>query len=152
MPFVAAVSLNAEGHPLYAKMAPVPGFTRKAIGDWAKADLSPGCRVSSDGLACFAGVADAGCQHQPPVVGARKPRDLPTFKWINTIVGNLKTRFGGAYHAFDFAKYAHRYLAEFQYRFNRRFDMKSILSRLLHALVVAPPSPEHWLRAAEVSR
>ena len=32
---------------------------------------------------------------------------------------------------------AHRYLAEFQYRFNRRFDMKSILSRLLHALIVA---------------
>ena len=30
MPFVAAISLSAEGRPLYIKMAPVPGFTRKA--------------------------------------------------------------------------------------------------------------------------
>ncbi len=63
VPFVAAVSLNAEGHPVYAKMVPVPGFTRKAIADWAGATLSPGCQVISDGLACFAGVTDAGCEH-----------------------------------------------------------------------------------------
>jgi len=43
VPFVAAISLSAEGRPLYIKMAPVPGFTRKAIIGWANADLSPGC-------------------------------------------------------------------------------------------------------------
>ena len=126
VPFVAAVSLNAEGHPVYVKMAPVPAFTRKAIGDWAKADLSPGCQVFSDGLACFAGVTDAGCQHQPTIVGTRKPKDLPEFRWINTILGNLKTSLGGAYHAFDFAKYGTRYLAAFAYRFNRRFHLKTL--------------------------
>ncbi len=30
VPFVAAISLSAAGRPLYIKMAPVPGFTRKA--------------------------------------------------------------------------------------------------------------------------
>src|SRR5664279_5654922 len=35
VPFVAAISLSAEGRPLYIKMVPVPGFTRKAIVDWA---------------------------------------------------------------------------------------------------------------------
>lgn len=49
--------LGAEGHPMYVKMAPVPGFTLKAIAEWAKVDLSPGCAVVSDGLACFAGLA-----------------------------------------------------------------------------------------------
>ena len=73
-------------------------------------------------------------------------------KAINTLLGNLKTAISGSYHAFKFAKYAHRYLAEFQYRFNRRFDMKIILSRLLAALVLAPPSSERVLRAAEISR
>ena len=46
----------------------------------------------------------------------------------------------------------HRYLAEFQFRFNRRFDMKTILQTLLASLLAAPPSPEFWLRAAEVAR
>ncbi|MGE5116991.1 MAG: transposase, partial [Betaproteobacteria bacterium] len=65
---------------------------------------------------------------------------------------NLKSAITGTYHAFDFAKYAHRYLAEFQFRFNRRFDMKTILSRLLQTLLATPPSPERWLRLAEIHR
>ena len=96
-------------------MAPVPGFTRKAIADWAATDLAPGCQVTSDGLACFAGVTDAGCEHTAIIVGGRKPKDLPQFSWVNTILGNLKTSFGGAYHAFDFAKYGTRYLGTFAY-------------------------------------
>ena len=49
-------------------------------------------------------------------------------------------------------KYPDRDLAEFQYRFNRRFNMKTILARLLHALVAAPAAAERCLRLAEVSR
>jgi hypothetical protein len=148
-PFVAAVSLNAEGHPLYIKMAQVPGFTRKAIANWAKADLSPDCLVISDGLACFAGVIDAGCQHQAVIVGARKPKDMPEFNWVNTVLGNLKTSFGGAYHAFDFAKYGSRYLAAFAYRFNRRFHLEALPMRLLVAAVSIGARPALWLRLAE---
>ena len=96
VPFVAAISLSAEGHPLSIKMAPVPGFTRKAMVDWAHEDLGPGCVVTSDGLGCFSGVTDAGCQHQAVIAGGRKPKDLPAFRWINTILGNLKTSLGGA--------------------------------------------------------
>ena len=136
---------------MHVKMAPVPGFTRKAIADWAKADLSPGCRVISDGLACFAGVIDAGCQHQPTIVGGRKPKDLPQFRWINTLLGNLKTGFGGAYHAFDFAKYGSRYLAAFAYRFNRRFHLESLPMGLVAAAVSIGPRPERWLRQTEAS-
>lgn len=44
---------------------------------------------------------------------------------------NSITAIAGTYHAFDFANYAHRYLAEFQFRFSHRFDMKTILHTLL---------------------
>jgi hypothetical protein len=54
---------------------------------------------------------------------------LPQFRAVNTVLSNLKTGLSGTFHAFKFAKYAHRYLAEFQYRFNRRFDLRSILAR-----------------------
>ena len=96
VPFVEAILLSAEERPLYIKMAPVPGFTRKAIVGWVKEDLIPACVVTSDGLACFTGVIDAGCQHRPIIAGGRKPKDLPEFSWINTILGNLKTNLRGA--------------------------------------------------------
>jgi hypothetical protein len=40
-PFVAAVSLSKEGHPLRAKLSPVAGFSLNAIEQWAKSNLAP---------------------------------------------------------------------------------------------------------------
>jgi hypothetical protein len=85
------------------------------------------------------------------VAGGRKPKELPEFLWINTVLGNLKTSLGGAYHSFDFAKYASRYLAAFTYRFNRRFQLATLPTRLLVAAANIGPRPEAWLRVAEVS-
>ncbi len=151
VPFVAALSLNPEGQPKFIKMAPIPGFTRKAIANWAQDNLSSGCVVRSDGLACFACVTDAECQHQVIIAGGRKPKDLPEFCWINTALGNLKTSLGGAYHAFDFAKYGTRYLGAFAYRFNRRFQLDTITTRLIVAAATTGPRSDTWLRQAEAS-
>ena len=103
----------------------------------------------SDGLACFGAVTEAGCRHQPTVVAGRKPKDLPEFEWINTVLGNLKTSLTGAYHAFDFRKYAHRYLAAFAYRFNRRFHLRTLNKRLLVAAANCSPHPERMIRVAD---
>lgn len=35
LPIVAAISLNAAGHPVYAMISPVTGFTSEARVDWA---------------------------------------------------------------------------------------------------------------------
>jgi hypothetical protein len=91
--------------------------------------------VRSDGLTCFAGVSAAGCLHIPTVVGGRKPDELPEFRWVNTVLGNVKSSLSGAYHAFDFGKYVGRYLAAIAYRFNRRFQLKTLPERLLVAAV-----------------
>jgi hypothetical protein len=98
---------------------------------WAQASLLPGTLVRSDGLGCFAAVADAGCVHLPTVVGDLKPRDLPEFKWVNTVLGNLKTTLAGAFHALRYSKYGEHYLAAFAYRFNRRFDLRGLVARLI---------------------
>ena len=148
--FVAAVSLNEEDHPLRVRLTPVPGFTLKAVAAWAKEHLAPGSAVFSDGLACFGAVTEAGCSHQPTVIAGRKPKEVPEFKWINTVLGNLKTTLSGCYHAFDFRKYATRYLAAFCYRFNRRFDLRSLHQRLLIAAVGTTPQPLRSIRVADV--
>ena len=150
VPFVAAVSLSDDSRPLRIKLTPVSGFTLKAIAVWAKDHLDPASVVFSDGLACFGAVTEAGCRHQPTVMAGRKPKDVPEFKWINTILGNLKTSLTGAYHAFDFRKYAARYLAAFCYRFNRRFDLRTLHQRLLIAAAGCAPQPRRSITLADV--
>jgi hypothetical protein len=49
------------------------------------------------------------------------------------VLGNLKTSLSGTYHAFDFQKYAARYLAAFSYRFNRRFDLRARPQRVIRS-------------------
>lgn len=150
VPFIAAVSLTDEDHPLRVRLTPLPGFTLKAVSAWAKDSLAPGSIVFSDGLACFGAVTEAGCRHHPTVMAGRKPREVPAFRWINTVLGNLKTSLSGCYHAFDFHKYAARYLAAFCYRFNRRFDLRTLHQRLLVAAVCSIPQPLHSIRLADV--
>lgn len=147
--FVAAVSLNDDGRPMRIKLTPVAGFSLRAIAQWAKSCLAPGSTVLSDGLACFAAVTAAGCTHERTVVAGRKPKDLPEFKWINTVLGNLKTSLLGSYHAFAFRKYATRYLAAFAYRFNRRFDLRTLHTRLLVAAATCAPQSQRQIRTAE---
>jgi hypothetical protein len=60
-----------------------------------------------------------------------------------------QTATNGTYHAFKFAKYAPRYLVDFQYRFNRRYNLRSILPRLLRAAATTAPWTEQRLGLAE---
>jgi transposase-like protein len=150
VPFLAAVSVDPDDHPVHAKLTAVAGFTRQAVADWTRTHVRPGSVVVSDGLGCFNGVRDAGCTHHPVVVGIRKPRDMPEFHWVNTVLGNVKTSLAGAYHAFDFGKYATRYLGAIAYRFNRRVRLDTITQRLLVAAAATRPRPEDWLRQAGV--
>ena len=151
VPFVAAVSTTESGKAVRVKLSPVAGFTSEAIARWAERSLAPGTRVLSDGLACFTAVTEASCEHTAFVVGRRKPVELPQFKAINTVLGNVKTAISGTYHAFAFAKYARRYLGEFAYRFNRRFDLASLTGRLIVAAARTAPLPERHIRWPEPS-
>ena len=147
--FIAAVQTTDCRAPLLACLKKLE-FTKEAIAEWAKTALAASARVVSDGLWCFQAVTATGATHERTVTGGGPACvKLEQFRAVNTFLGNLKTAYSGTYHAFDFAKYAHRYLAEVQYRFNRRFDLSSILKRLLVAAVATPPRPGRFLRTAE---
>jgi ribosomal protein L37AE/L43A len=149
VPFIAAIQTNNQNNPLYAVFSRVETFSGEEIATWATSFLVPTATVVSDGLRCFNSVTEAGCSHQREVVGqGRKSTDMECFTWVNTILGNLKTAINGTYHAFDFEKYAHRYLGEYQYRFNRRFDLSGMFSRLVTATARTGKRPECWLRLA----
>ena len=139
VPIVLAVQTTLAGQPIVACLRQQP-HTQEEVAVFAAAHIATSATVVSDGLWCFRATTIVGAGHERVVTGGGKASvELPQFKAVNTLLGNLKTAIRGTYHAFGFAKYAHRYLAEFQYRFNRRFNMRTILARLLHALVAARP-------------
>ena len=148
-PFVAAVETDEGGRPRRIALQVVEGFTLAEIADFARRKLAPSCEVISDGLSCFPGVIEAGCSHSVHITGGgRKAVETPTFKWVNTALGNIKSALTGTYRHHD-AKHSPRYLAEFQYRFNRRFDLAGMLTRLAYVGVRTPSAPYDQLILAE---
>jgi transposase-like protein len=148
-PFVAAVQTNAEGHPIAMRLTRLRGFRTEEIEHWAQRHLAAASLVVSDGLSCFAGVQSAGCQHTAIVTGGGPGSvTLEAFTWVNTMIGNVKKAIHGTYHAIS-AKHLPRYLAEFCYRFNRRFKLEDMIARLGYVAVHTPPMPDRLLKLAE---
>jgi len=148
-PFIAAVETDMDKKPQRIKLSKVNGFLQEEIERWSIENLEPGTRVVSDGLACFNAVVNAGCVHETHIVGSGKQAvEHPAFKWVNTILGNVKNSLKGTYHSFQ-KKHIPRYLAEFQYRFNRRYDLPSMIPRLAYIALRTPPMPLRLLSFAE---
>ncbi len=140
-PIVAAVETTADRKPRRLRLSVVEGFRKKEIEKLAKRDLAPGSTIVSDGLSCWPAVEKAGCSHRPMATGAgKKAASWTPFKWVNTALGNIKTAIAGTYHHVD-PKHAQTYLTGFAYRFNRRFQLDSIVERLAWAAVHAGPQP-----------
>lgn len=149
VPFIAAVQTSTEGHPLYLQLRRVEGFTLHEITRYAQHSVAPGSTVFSDGLACFKAFHTEHCQHIAIVTGSgRASAQNPVFKWVNTLLGNVKNALSGTFHAFH-PKHAPRYLAEFEYRFNRRFDLGSMIERFSYIALRTPPMPYRLLKLAE---
>ena len=112
--------------------------------------LAAPATLVSDGLGCFTAVRGTGILHEPHVTGGgAASAKHPEFLAVNTVLGNLKTSLAGTYHAFGFRKYAHHYLGQVQYLFNRRFNLRTILQRLARAACQANPCGLRAIRAAE---
>jgi transposase-like protein len=140
-PIVAAVETTPERKPRRLKLTVVKGFRKKEVEKLARRDFAAGSNVVSDGLSCWPAVEKAGCDHFPMVTGSGKQAaKWAPFRWVNTMLGNIKTAIAGTYHHVS-AKHAQSYLTSFAYRFNRRFQLDSIVQRLAWAAVHATPQP-----------
>ena len=148
VPFVAAVETTGDGKPHRMKLHPVPGFTAEAIARTAPSLLNGECRVFTDGLHCFRAIAGQGITHMPLRTSGNKPVQDSTFKWVNTVLGNVKCALVGTYRAIS-GKHVPRYLSSFAYRFNRRFNLADMVARLAYVALRTPPMPYRLLKLAE---
>jgi hypothetical protein len=149
VPFVVAVQ-SVGGKPHRVCLAAIP-HRRTAVADLCAAHICRPATIHTDGLSCFAAAQDAGV-HEPVVTGGgRASAQDERFQGVNIYLGNLKSAITGTLRSFKFAKYAHRYFAEFQFRLNHREDLQAILACTLQAALLAPPVNLARLRAVETA-
>ena len=75
--------------------------------------------------------------------------ETPGLVWANTILGNVKRSLDGNHACAP--HYAARYLAEFQYRFNRRYELAALPRRLLKAAATTLPLPRPILMLSNLT-
>ena len=149
VPFLAAVQTDPDRHPLLTVLTPVEAFSSAAVKKWSELHLARGTRVLTDGLPCFLEIAKR-CQHERYTMNkASKQLANTRFKWVNTIISNIKSSFGGAFHSFDFAHYGKRYLGFMQYRFNRRFNLEECFYAMLETAAKSAPKTQRFLQHEE---
>ena len=149
-PFVAAVATDpVDGRPLRIRLDRVKGFRSREIERWSHKHLVPKTLVCSDKLACFRAVKKADCAHEPLAAsGATLKAQRKAMVWVDTMLGNVKNALHGTYHALR-PKHLPRYLAEFAYRFNRRYNLTTMPDRLGFAAANTPPLPYRFAIMAE---
>lgn len=143
-PFVVAVETR-DSRPIYTQLRCVPAFTREAIKDYTVRSIEPGSRVLSDGLRCFNGLAEAGLKHTVRATGGGRPKGSE-FKWVNTGLGNVKGAITGTLRSCD-PQHTPRYLAAFEGRYNRRFELPKNLERLARVAITITPQPRKLIAA-----
>ena len=67
---------------------------------------------------------------------------------VNTMISNVKNSIHGTYHAIN-QKHLPRYLAEFSFKFNHRFNLEWMVTDLARAGVRTAPMPQRLLKLAE---
>ena len=141
-PFVAAVSTSPEGRPRKLKLAPVKGFRKREIARGAKHWLAPGAAVVTDGLGCWSAL-DSRLQPSgdPHRVG-------PTGGPHGAIqMGEHDARQHQERDHRDLSQardHAGRYLASFAWRYNRRYQLQTMIPRFVHSAARAHAlSPPH---------
>jgi hypothetical protein len=145
IPILVAVETDADLRPRHAVFSAVAAFTREVLKTWGKEHLVESTLVLTDGLDCFKALEN--CEHEPHNMSVEGKTVADTdFKWVNTVLGNIKTAFRGVLHAFDHFHYGGRYLGFIQFLFNHRFDLVACFGELISLGSSSPPRSARMLR------
>ena len=137
--------VDAKGRPKSSA-----GFAKVELGREAKIpaqqflnkNVEPGSHVNTDGSRAL--VSIQGVEGDNRVMAAQ-PEQLDLWlPWVQKWVENAKAWLQGTFHGVR-REYFVRYLAEYNYRFNRRHDPDGLFHRALTACAVAKPIRAHAL-------
>ena len=145
-PFLMMVSETPEGKPRFVKIEELEDITQQYVLPAIELGIEPGSLIKSDGATTYVAVRAKGYGLSQSSYNQFPEQTVEHLHWLNTLTSNLK-RFLISTHHGVFPKYRRAYLAEFAYRFNRRYWPHQAFDRLLYACLDAEPKTLPELRA-----
>ena len=107
----------------------------------------PGSEVVTDGLRCWNALNGVVGSHRAIRTGSgRHGARMAPFKWVNTTLGNIKSAITGTYRKLG-PDHAQRYLASFAWRYNRRYQLNTMIPPFVHSAARTQPIPYRALIA-----
>ena len=107
--------------------------------------------MRTDGFQGYRRLGSEGVRHERLVRGSDPTRAGEILPWSHKIFGNLKTWLRGTFHGVS-RKHLQRYLDEFVYRFDRRWQEIEMFGFVLRRAVHGDPFPYHRLVAEGADR
>jgi len=134
---IVVVAVEVEGSkPRFATMRQVGRLSAAEIQSTFTEHLQQDWVVRTDGWPAYGILNSAQGEHQPVVTGSGR-NAVKLLPWVHTVIANVKGNIRGVYHGVS-SKHLGHYLAEFCYRFNRRFWESQMFDRLLVACLNSP--------------
>lgn len=137
-----AVERRGAGKP---GQKPVPGFAAlEVIPDAAAATMEKfltakvraGSHILSDGWRGYRRLKKKGFEHTATPISTQDEPAHSLFPWVHITLSNLKRFLLGTHHKVE-SKHLPHYVAEFNYRLNRRSMEADLMTRLLRACIGA---------------
>jgi transposase-like protein len=110
----------------------LPDASSKSIDSFLESKVAPGSRILSDGWGGYRKLDEKGFQHTATALSGQDQPAHELFPWVHISLSNLKRFLLGTHHQVQ-PKHLKRYVAEFNYRLNRRTMEPDLLPRLLRA-------------------
>ena len=140
-PFFIALEEDRAGNPKFLKIEQIPSVKDTDLKRIATKYIPNGAVLKTDGNTSYIDLAkEKMCVHERVVAMRHPTTAYEHLHWINIITSNLKRYLLSTHHGV-FKKYRRDYIAEFVYRFNRRYLVDQALDRLLYANIINGPAP-----------
>jgi len=131
---LVSLAVSDDGRPRFARLQSIANVKRTTIEDALEAHTTEASEIHTDALSTYQGLTIRA--HQS--IKAYQADLSEAFRWVHTLISNAKAFLAGTYHGIG-PKHLDAYLAEFCYRFNRRFWQGQLFDRLLYASIHGNP-------------